>query len=348
MRFAPGSSEMVCDFCGNREPIEGAPDTRREDAVTEIDYDSMRRGAGAAQMEETRVHPCPNCGAQITLGPDQHARECPFCASPLVVDTGVHRHIKPAALLPFALSEQEARAAMTDWLGTLWFAPSGLKRFARKGRRLAGVYLPYWTYDAQTRSDYTGQRGTIYYVTDTVMRDGKRVQVQRQKIRWRRVSGRVARWFDDVLVLASHALPKKFTDALEPWDLPALEPYAPEFLAGFMAEAYTVDLEQGLEEAREKMDAVIRRDVRFDIGGDRQRIDQLRTQMSDITFKHVLLPVWSAAYKFRGRTYRCVINGRSGKVQGERPYSAIKIAIAVILGLILAGVAGYFYSEYGG
>jgi hypothetical protein len=161
-------------------------------------------------------------------------------------------------------------------------------------------------------------------------------------VRWRSASGRVARFFDDVLVLASKSLPKKFTDALAPWDLSALEPYAPEYLAGFRAEAYSVTLEDGYGEARQHMDAMIERDVRFDIGGDRQRIHNVQTQVSDVTFKHILLPVWLAAYKYRGKTYRFVVNGRTGNVQGERPYSAIKITLAVILGLLVAGVVGYF------
>jgi hypothetical protein len=154
----------------------------------------------------------------------------------------------------------------------------------------------------------------------------------------------VARFFDDVLVLASRSLPKRYTDGLEPWDLAEMEPYQPEFLAGFRAEGYVVTLEEGYGEARTKMDQVIRRDVKFDIGGDRQKISQLDTQVRDVTFKHVLLPVWLAAYKFRGRTYRFVVNGRTGRVQGERPWSAWKIFFAVLLAMIVAAALGYGYA----
>ena len=293
------------------------------------------------EMEETRVSTCPNCAAQVEFDPDVHSAECPFCATPVVTDTGTHRHIKPRGLLPFALDEEAARDAMTDWLGKLWFAPNGLQEYARKGRKLTGIYVPYWTFDADTTSDYSGERGTVYYETRQVMRDGKMETQRVQKVRWTRVSGRVSRFFDDVLVLASKALPKRFTDALEPWDLSAMEPYQPEFLAGFRAEGYQVDLDDGFVEAREKMDRQIHRDVKFDIGGDRQRVHNVNTDMRDITFKHVLLPVWMAAYKYRDKSYRFVVNGRTGRVQGERPWSAWKIAIAVVLGLIVAGGVGY-------
>ncbi len=230
---------------------------------------------------------------------------------------------------------------MSDWLGRLWFAPNGLRDYARKGRKMQGIYVPYWTFDADTRSRYSGERGTIYYETRTVTRDGKRVQQRVAKVRWTPARGRVARFFDDVLVLASRSLPKRNTDALEPWDLSALVPYQPQYLAGFRAEAYSVELKDGYEEARARMDRIIERDVRFDIGGDQQRIHGIDTEISDVTFKHVLLPVWLAAYKFRGKTYRFVVNGQNGRVQGERPYSAIKIAVALLAGLIIAAGLGY-------
>ncbi len=339
-RFAAGEGKLICDFCGSEEPIEG--DGFNFHPIKELDF----RAALAAELpeqeiEETRVSRCPNCAALVEFNADTHATECPFCATPVVIDTGLHRHIKPRGVLPFALQERSARDAMTDWLGRLWFAPNGLKEYARKGRKMQGIYVPYWTFDADTKSSYRGEHGTIYYETRTVTRNGKQVQQRVQKIRWRPASGRVARWFDDILVLASQSLPKRYTDGLEPWDLTALEPYRPEYLAGFRAEGYTVELEEGYSEARAHMARQIERDVKFDIGGDRQRIHDIDTAVSDVTFKHILLPVWLAAYKYRGKTYRFVVNGRTGRVQGERPWSAWKITFAVIAGLIIAGAIGY-------
>ena len=340
MRFNAAAGELVCDHCGNVTKIEGHGG--HVSAIQELDFRAaLDAKLPEAEIEETRVAKCPNCGAQVEFDEKTHAKECPFCATPVVTDTGVHRHIKPKGLLPFGVEERAAQEAMNKWLGKLWFAPNGLQQYARKGRRMSGIYVPYWTFDADTKSRYTGERGTVYHETRTVIRDGKPTTVTVQKVRWRPASGRVARFFDDVLVLASSSLPKRYTDALPPWDLTALEPYRPEFIAGFRAEGYTVQLQDGFTEARQIMDRQIERDVKFDIGGDRQRISQVATDVSDVTFKHILLPVWLAAYKYRGTTYRFVVNGQSGRVQGERPWSAWKIAFAVLLGLIVAGGIGY-------
>ncbi|MGH1425117.1 MAG: TFIIB-type zinc finger domain-containing protein [Pseudooceanicola sp.] len=345
-RFDPEAGQLVCDFCGHSDPIEGTQ--TRAPAIKELDFRAaIDARLPEAETVESRTTKCPNCGSEVEFHSDIHASECPFCATPVVTDTGTHRQIKPKGVLPFALDEGSARAAMTKWLGRLWFAPNGLQEYARKGRKMQGIYVPYWTFDADTTSSYTGERGTIYYETRTVMRDGKPQQVQVQKIRWRAAAGRVARFFDDVLVLASRSLPKRYTDALEPWDLSALEPYRPDFLAGFRAEAYQVELAEGYDEARAHMDRVIERDVKFDIGGDAQRIHQLDTAIKDVTFKHILLPVWLAAYKYRGKTYRFVVNGRTGRVQGERPYSAWKITFAILFGLIVAGIVGYVAAQNG-
>ncbi|MFP7570875.1 primosomal protein N' (replication factor Y) - superfamily II helicase [Marivita sp. S2033] len=340
-RFDPARGMLLCDHCGNTELIAGAGPWG-DPGVHEIAFDTAIANRLPEQdMEETRVSRCPNCAAQVEFDPGVHAAECPFCATPVVADTGINRHIKPKGLLPFALDEAQARNAMTSWLGKLWFAPNGLKDYARKGRKMTGIYVPYWTFDADTASSYRGERGTVYYETRRVHRNGKTQTVRVAKVRWQAASGRVARFFDDVLVLASTSLPKRYTDALEPWDLSEMEPYHPEYLAGFRAEAYNIELKEGFVEARGYMDRVITRDVKFDIGGDRQRIHNVETRVADVTFKHVLLPVWLAAYKYRGKSYRFVVNGRTGAVQGERPWSTWKIAIAVVLGLILAAAMGF-------
>ena len=137
--------------------------------------------------------------------------------------------------------------------------------------------------------------------------------------------------------MASESLPKEKTDALEPWDLRNLEPYQDAFLSGFKAESYQVNLETGFAHAKYKMDPVIRDTVRRDIGGDEQRIHQCSTQYADITFKHILLPVWISAYRYHDKIYRFLVNGRTGEVQGERPWSWVKITLAVLLAVLIAG-----------
>ncbi len=315
LRFTPGAAELTCTHCGHVQQIAHA--TRGTEVHREIDYDAMIAGQVApSDYVETRVLLCPSCGAQTDLHESIQSARCPFCDTPAVADSGAHRFIKPAALIPFALDEKTAQARMRDWLGRIWFAPNGFRQFARTGRAMHGIYVPYWTFDARTISRYSGERGK------------KRGD---QPVSWKKVSGQVARDFDDTLVLASHSLPRKYTNALEPWDLTALTTFQPAYLAGFGAEGYQVTLEDGFSTARARMRTEIESDVRRDIGGDEQKIITLDTDYGNVTFKHVLLPVWMAVYKYRGQTYRFVVNGQTGRVEGERPWSKWKIAFVIAL-----------------
>ena len=343
LHFDAGEQVLTCPYCGHVQTVHDHQDSVAE--LREIDFESALGGQLArAEIEETRVVTCPNCGAQTEFSETTQADRCPFCDTPVVTDTGTHRHLKPQGVLPFSVTEDQARDGLRRWLKGLWFAPNGLKEYARDGRRMNGIYVPYWTFDADTRSSYRGQRGIHYDEVRTVTRNGRLETVRVRKTRWRTVSGRVARQFDDLLILASRSLPKRYADALDPWDLSQLAPYSPQYLAGFRAEGYQVELEDGYTEARQVMDRVIHQDVRRDIGGDDQRVGSVSTDVSNVTFKHILLPIWLAAYKYQGRTFRFVVNGRTGEVQGERPYSKVKIAIAVVLGLIAAGIAAYLYA----
>jgi DNA-directed RNA polymerase subunit RPC12/RpoP len=346
LRYAPGQTSLTCGHCGHLQAI--VPDTpwTRAAALQELDLArGLRDDLSAGDMAEVRTTSCPNCGAQVEISGATHATECPFCATPVVLDTGAHRLIKPQAVLPFVLSEDEARTAMIAWMGSLWFAPGTLLEYARKGRAMTGIYTPFWTFDSDTASRYSGQRGEYYYETRTVTVrvNGRSEQRQEQvrQTRWYPASGRVSRDFDDVLIMASHSLPRRLGDELTPWDLGNLVPYAPEYLAGFQAEGYTVPLADGHAVARARMADVIRSDVRRAIGGDEQRIASIDTHWTDETFKHILLPVWMAAYRYGGKSYRFVVNGQTGEVQGERPWSAWKIAFAVFL--VAALVTGAVY-----
>jgi DNA-directed RNA polymerase subunit RPC12/RpoP len=352
LRFAAGQAGLKCSHCGHVQRIVEAgsetPWVIKGKAFDELDLaHGLKNDLPAMVQEDVRTMNCPNCGAMVEFQGAIHATECPFCATPLVVDSGSHRMIKPQALIPFQLDEPSARKALIAWLGRLWFAPSRLLEFTRAGRAMNGVYIPYWTFDANTRSQYRGARGDYYYETRTVIVNvnGRNEQRQErvQKIRWRPASGNVTRRFDDVIVIAATSLPADLCDGLEPWDLAALQSYRPDYIAGFQAEGYTVALADGHQTGRDKMNRVIAQDVRRDIGGDVQRVDRVDSDFRAETFKHILLPVWIAAYKYGGKSYRFLVNGQTGEVQGERPWSVWKIAFAVLGAMILAACLAYLY-----
>ena len=347
LKFAAGTQHLICEYCGQNNLIEN-----QLEAIQEYDlHETLAQLDKASPVTESRQIQCETCGAHFKFENSVHAGECPFCGTDIVTRTVQSRLIKPKSLLPFHINDQQAQQQYRVWLKGLWFAPTKVKHYAREDTKLVGIYLPYWTYDSLTESTYTGARGDVYYVRRRVqtIQNGRPVTAIRRipKIRWTAARGRVTRFFDDLLVGASNSLPRQILDRLQPWDLENLVPYNEKFLSDFSSEYYQVDLDEGFDRAKQVMDNVIHQDIACDIGGDQQRIHQVRTHHQNTTYKHCLLPIWSAAFRYKDKSYRFVINGRTGQVQGERPYSVWKIALAIIAGAALIGGSLFYLEESG-
>lgn len=336
LKYCAGVQSLTCEYCGH---VQAVPQAAEQ--VSELDYESYFRSDHYVEAIPDGVvaaRICDGCGGQVMMAATVAADFCPFCAkhidNPIIDATPV---IKPWAVLPFKIAQPQARELFVKWVGSRWFAPNAFKRLVKKLEKLQGIYLPFWTYDAMTWSHYTGYRGDDYTVTVGSGKD-RRTET---RTRWSYASGRIDHWFDDVVVPAAKSVPEKHLRALEPWDLGALATYAPEYLAGHRVERYQTGPREGFVTARSIMDETIRAMVKADIGGDRQRITTLNTGVGGVTFKHILLPVWVAAYQFKGKTWHILVNARTGEVQGDRPWSPWKIgclvtAIAIIVGSIVA------------
>ncbi len=336
--FAPGSHSLECPYCGARNEIEES-----DTPVTEQDYliklHELETNPSPEDLITVNEVHCDSCGANTTLEENVAAGSCPFCDTPFVLEPHCETMIKPHGLLPFKIDSKTGQKNFQDWVNSLWFAPNKIKEYARQVEKLQGVYLAHWTYDTKAFTTYMGERGEHYYQTQTYRdSNGNRKTRRVKKTRWYPASGRVRDLFDDILVVANDSLPRKYTKELEPWDLHKVVPYSEEYLSGFKAEHYSIGLEQGFGLAQSLVDDDIQETIRRDIGGDVQRIHSAYTDWQDVTFKHILLPVWVSAYHFQDEVYRVVINARSGEVQGERPYSWVKITFAVIATLLVVAV----------
>jgi len=330
LEFAPGTSALKCPYCGAQNTIE-----QPAGEVQELDfYEFFARAAEQGESEEKQTVKCTACSAVSTVDKNISMNKCPFCGSQLTAQAKASRLIKPGAVLPFKVTRNKAADEFRTWLSSLWFAPGELKNYATTSGGIKGMYIPYWTYDARVTTEYRGQRGEDYHETeyyDEEDSDGNTVTRSRTvtRTRWYPAGGCVENTFDDVLVPAGRSLPPEVVATLEPWDLKNLVAYADEYMSGFQAEAYQVELGDGFEQAKSLMESGVRRSVERDIGGDHQQISTIRSQYDDITFKHILLPVWISAYRYRDKTYRFIVNARTGQVQGERPWSVAKIGLVV-------------------
>ncbi len=342
LTYKPGTKHLHCDYCGaeNEIPDIGEP-------INENDfYEFINKEAASSQKMSINVVSCNNCGATTTIEAHLQSHSCPYCMTPLVIkDAHSESVIQPKAILPFKISKEEAKNKFKAWVKSLWLAPNDLKKATLDTDRFNGLYIPYWTFDSNTSSSYIGQRGEYYYVNVpyTTTENGKTVSKTRRerRTRWYTVSGNLNHAFDDVLVIASKSLPLKYAENLEPWDLNNLTAFNNNYLGGFITEKYQVELKYGFENAKAKMEKQLRTMIKQQIGGDEQRIITLHTQHNNITFKHILLPIYLSAFRFKGKVYQFLVNGRTGEVQGERPYSGWKIALLIIAVLAVVTIVIY-------
>lgn len=328
--FEPGSRVLRCGYCGHAQGIPEPTRQVREHALDEL---AVLPRTPVAHLEHLQVV-CPRCGATTTS--THLSQACPFCGAPLVVDTAASSGaLVPDAVLPFGIDRTAARTALVAWTRSRWFAPRAL-RSVSTAESVRGTYVPHWTFDADTETDYTGQRGEHYWVTVTTTdSEGRAQSHQEMRTSWHRAAGTVRLLFDDLLVVATRALPIRIIRKLEPWPLGDAVPFSPDYLAGHDTLRYDVEPETGLEEAKAVMARRIEADVRDDIGGDEQRVTSMDTYYRAVTYKLVLLPAWLAVYVYAGRTFEVAINALTGEVLGERPWSVVKIVAAVLAVLLV-------------
>jgi len=328
--FDPALGKLKCPFCGSIEEIPS-----ETTVIKEYDLETAEETSSKDWGTETGTIKCDSCGAETVLTSNSTAQFCAFCGSSHVVCRDENTGIMPESLIPFAISQKVAEEAFSKWIKGRFFAPRNLKVLQQK-QKISGVYIPYWTYDSTTFSNYTGEAGTYYYVqeTITVEEDGKQVQ-KTQQVRhtsWSPVSGSYNDSFDDILINASKQVKEKIIKELT-FDLSKLCNYKPEYISGFLAEKYSIGVKDGWQTAQKTIDSQIRMGIENQINADEVRIFNIDTNYSNIKFKHILLPIWLSAYTYKNKTYSFMVNGQNGKVKGDAPLSVIKILL-LILGII--------------
>lgn len=339
MQFDAAQNRMLCAYCGATRNVGGEADGAQ--SIVEYDLESGLAEAPRGYGAEVRTLACQACGAVVNHGERGTSRRCDFCGSPQVLEQLDRRKpIRPESVVPFQVDRSLASTKFRSWLGGLWFRPSDLKALANV-TEMTGVYVPYWAFDAEVHSDWTAEAGHYHYVTETrTYRDEKghtrTRQEQVRKVRWRPAWGSRDDIYDDLLVCGSKGLPVELSARLEPFDTSRLVPYDPGFLAGWLAEEYSVDLNAAWRLGVSRMEATQRARCSSDVPGDTQRHLHVVNRFASERFKHILLPIWISVYRYRGEPYRFLVNGQTGEVTGRAPWSVWKLTFAALLAALLA------------
>ncbi len=338
--YDPSVNALKCASCGHTQSV-------MVDQTPIANHDMNEAAAftaalaAAPQTSLTREIVCQNCGGHTRFDGTWTATRCPYCNTPIQRDD---LKLAPGRLpvdgiLPLRIPEAEGRRGVEEWIDSRWFAPNAFKKYRELGS-FSSVYLTYFAYDADTTTNYTGQRGDNY--TEWVERDGRRVAETRTN--WSYASGTVTNQFVDLPAIANRGFDPAKVMALEPWPVEEAVPYTQAFVAGHLSRTYDVGVAETFEsEVKSRIDAEIDRTIRSDIGGDQQRVSSADTTYQRLDYTQLLMPTWLLTVTYKSQPFQVLINGITGEVQGDRPYSAVKIFLLVmVITIIVVALVVYF------
>lgn len=252
---------------------------------------------------------------------------------PIFYKRNKHQGFNLRGVIPFKITKQDADKKFGEWVKKQWLAPNDFKQLYQKSE-LKGVYVPHWTYDAKTSGVYQCRVGTYYHVT---RRHSNGQTVRQRKIKWRRVQGFVSDDFDDVLVGASSNISEVMLRKVEPFDTQKALPYQTEYLSGHIAEHYALGVKDGFEIAKKRMNQSLKQKQETELLRRYDCVEAMNVSVSyrDVTFKHLLLPIWIINYRYKNKNYQFLLNGETGKSYGIYPKSPVKIALITIVVTLL-------------
>jgi uncharacterized Zn finger protein (UPF0148 family) len=337
MDFSPLTGGLKCPYCGHEREISSAADSESgaPSAAIEQDFDSVEEKGDCNWGAEKKSVVCKSCGAESVYDAMQIAGECLYCGSNKVIEAACEKTLAPGGVCVFKIDAKVAGVRFKNWLNKKWFCPGDAKKKANP-EAFRGIYLPYWTFDADSTSQYSGEYG--HYRTRRVNNRTERYTD------WRPTRGVYREFINDELVSGIDPTRRDMSifSLAEPFNTEDNLAYKPEYVAGFVAERYSVGLRAAWEKAKGFIAGRLRRSVADTIVHENRahtsRVHHVATTYANIKYKYLLLPVWVSTFKYRNRLYRFVVNGQTGKVGGQAPISVWRIVMVVIAALIAAGI----------
>lgn len=334
----------TCPYCGAENPIGGEGEDRATAVIEGEQGPLQNKGGGQTGLDhEVKTFKCKSCGATVSFDPALKSLACAYCGSATVIEQPTSAALRPRRVVPFGIQHDQAEELFWKWLGKGFFRPRDLtKKTAISDIR--GVYLPFFAFDADAQSSWTASAGYHYYENETYSTkdaQGKTVLKTRQvqRTRWQPASGNHQEHYEDWLVSASKGLDQQWVAKIVPFRLEESKDYRGDYLAGFGAENPSIEPETALQTAKA---ALLQKEVeacRKMVPGDTHKGLNVHTSLSRWNYDLILLPIWIAAYRYKEKVFRFLVNGQTGEVQGVAPFSWLKLIVVLLIGAGLVGLA---------
>ena len=290
----------------------------------------------------TSTFRCENCGSEVVAPREQRSLRCPFCDSAYVAELPVEQRTsqRPEFIIGFEISREKALELFFQWIGkNSFFRPGDLVPKAATEKQ-QGVYIPFWHFSMIASSNWSAQIGEYWYRTETYTvknSEGKSEVHTRtiQETEWWPLSGVYRKYYSGYMVSASKGLPQEEAMAIQPYRLNTMMRYRPMYLAGWMSEEYSVGREAALAATQQEFRRREHNSINAFLPGDVQSGLTVQTNLEVGGSDLILLPIHVLSYRYRDKVYRFIVNGQTGKIYGEKPWSSSRIAAMVIAVILL-------------
>jgi DNA-directed RNA polymerase subunit RPC12/RpoP len=319
--FEVDEQSLTCQYCGYQEDIQHLISSEKDEKTLDFTLPTER---GHQWAQSRTLLACQQCGADSLWPEGQKTLNCPYCGSgQLITSQETQALIEPQGIGLFEISAEETRSHLNEWLGKGWFTPDQLAS-SIQSVDLRAAYYPFWTFD-----------GTLELHWQCEVNEGNHDHPH-----WVSQKGNEYEMFDDLLIAGNQSLEQTDIDHLTPFFLDDLLAFRPEYLAGWPGLTYNIPLAKASLAAREKIVRLVRKELPRRVLPHKQKRNLTTGTVNwlNLTYKHVLLPLWTGTYRYQGQTYRVMLNGQTGKVTGEKPQDRFKktlFILSVLLTLIV-------------
>lgn len=314
MVFDPEKQNYSCEYClseFSQEELEAMKPAAQETEGEET-FEQTEKG-------EALLYTCPSCGAEIATDETTAATFCYYCHNPVVLSGRLSGDQMPALVVPFQISQEEAKSRFISWIGKKRYVPPAF--FSQKQiDMLSGIYFPYWTYDCTMQSGLNGTARDVrvWRIGDTEYTETKVFSIRR--------AGQIR-----LCDLSRNALKKsqgRMMEGILPFSTEEAKDFHTGYLSGFQAEVK--DLEKEIFEsdilsevngyAKNLLSGTVTSHIGFSV-------DNFHADVQKGVWHYVLLPVWILTYRSGAETYYFAMNGQTGRVCGKLPVDTKKLGI---------------------
>ena len=284
---------------------------------------------------------CPSCGAQVITDEDTAADFCYYCQNPVVLAGKLSGYYAPSKIIPFKYSKEDAMAEFEALAKKSWFVPKEFKSKAHI-EKIKGVYFPFWVTDAITDShiNATSTKVRSWYSGDYKYTETSYFDVYRR--------GNIA--FEDIVNSAYLGADKEMLEGILPYPSDAYIDFNMSYLSGFNAKKRDIEREDLAEHFKNQLLTYGSSILRSTVSGyTTTSIKENGYKIISSHWDYSLLPVWILTYKDKkDKVYTFAMNGYTGKIYGQRPISAKRVAIGSALSGLFAGAATFLMFLLGG